>query len=220
MAQGGRRGKRQAEDMCSNRFRPGSHRYSVFSQPQKIFFSSSCIGPKSKFSLIIETQRAAQISLDLTRNKTWQLKYKYQADFQVRRDRPGVGEWKRVGDITKKEIPHRGNVRDSLDLQFQDTYYKISLQVNFVCCAFVCYVHLLHVFFICLCFFICLLCRFPIPGYLLQNSLALNMMILIMLKRFPSLGWIYPISLFWYYFNIYLNQTLSELGVPVLNTIM
>lgn len=57
--------------------------------------------------------------------------------FQVRRDRPGVGEWKRVGDITKKEIPHRGNVRDALDLQFQDTYYKISLQVGifftFVC---------------------------------------------------------------------------------------
>ena len=52
----------------------------------------------------------------------------------MRRDRPGVGEWKRVGDITKKEIPHRGNVRDSLDLQFQDTYYKISLQVDF--CSF------------------------------------------------------------------------------------
>ena len=68
-------------------------------------------------------------------------------------------------------------------------------------------------------FLICLLCSFPIPGYLLQNSLALNMMILIMLKRFPSLGWIYPIYHFWYYFNIYLNQTLSELGVSVLNTI-
>ena len=49
----------------------------------------------------------------------------------MRRDRPGVGEWQRVGDITKKEIPHRGNVRDSLDLQFQDTFYKISLQVDF-----------------------------------------------------------------------------------------
>ena len=49
---------------------------------------------------------------------------------QVRQDRPGVGEWQRVGDITKKEIPHRGNVRDALDLQFQDTFYKISLQVS------------------------------------------------------------------------------------------
>ena len=57
---------------------------------------------------------------------------------QVRQDRPGVGEWQRVGDITKKEIPHRGNVRDALDLQFQDTFYKISLQV------FLCFYNLLN----------------------------------------------------------------------------
>ena len=35
-----------------------------------------------------------------------------------------------MGDITKKEIPHRGNVRDRLDLQFQDTYYRIVLQAH------------------------------------------------------------------------------------------
>jgi len=39
-------------------------------------------------------------------------------------------DWSRVGDIVKKEIPHRGNVRDRLDLQFQDTYYKIVLQAH------------------------------------------------------------------------------------------
>ena len=44
---------------------------------------------------------------------------------QVNRD-----DWSRVGDIVKKEIPHRGNVRDRLDLQFQDTYYKIVLQAH------------------------------------------------------------------------------------------
>ena len=42
----------------------------------------------------------------------------------------GTNSWVRVGDITKKEIPHRGNVRDRLDLQFQDTYYKIVLQAH------------------------------------------------------------------------------------------
>ena len=73
----------------------------------------------------------------------------------MRRDRPGVGEWKRVGDITKKEIPHRGNVRDSLDLQFQDTYYKISLQVELFTCLFV-----------------CLLARPTVPGLILQDSRA------------------------------------------------
>ena len=56
---------------------------------------------------------------------------------QVRQDRPGVGEWQRVGDITKKEIPHRGNVRDALDLQFQDTFYKISLQVSLFLIIFI-----------------------------------------------------------------------------------
>ena len=40
------------------------------------------------------------------------------------------GNWQRVGDITKKEIPNRGNVWDSLDLEFQDTYYRISLQAH------------------------------------------------------------------------------------------
>ena len=49
---------------------------------------------------------------------------------QVCRNDLRSGDWERVGDITKKEIPHRGNVRDSLDLQFQDTYYKISLQAH------------------------------------------------------------------------------------------
>jgi len=38
--------------------------------------------------------------------------------------------WTRLGDITKKEIPHRGNVRDRLDLQFEDTYYRIVLQAH------------------------------------------------------------------------------------------
>ena len=42
----------------------------------------------------------------------------------------GTNSWVRVGDITKKEIPHRGNVRDRLDLQFQDTYYKIVLEAH------------------------------------------------------------------------------------------
>ena len=47
---------------------------------------------------------------------------------QVRKE--GTNSWVRVGDITKKEIPHRGNVRDRLDLQFQDTYYKIVLEAH------------------------------------------------------------------------------------------
>ena len=49
---------------------------------------------------------------------------------QVRRDSFGSNNWARVGDITKKEIQHRGNVRDRLDLQFQDTYYRIVLQAH------------------------------------------------------------------------------------------
>ena len=48
----------------------------------------------------------------------------------MRKDTSGGGGWIRVGDITKKEIPHRGNVRDRLDLQFQDTYYRIALQAH------------------------------------------------------------------------------------------
>ena len=48
--------------------------------------------------------------------------------YQVRKETTGGEGWSRVGDITKKEIPHRGNVRDQLDLQFQDTYYRIVLQ--------------------------------------------------------------------------------------------
>jgi len=50
--------------------------------------------------------------------------------YPVRKETTGGGEWSRVGDITKKEIPHRGNVRDRLDLQFQDTYYRIVLQAH------------------------------------------------------------------------------------------
>ena len=52
------------------------------------------------------------------------------SSYQVRKETTGGGEWSRVGDITKKEIPHRGNVRDRLDLQFQDTYYRIVLQAH------------------------------------------------------------------------------------------
>ena len=49
---------------------------------------------------------------------------------KVRRNALVSNDWSRVGDITKKEIPHRGNVRDRLDLQFQDTYYRIVLQAH------------------------------------------------------------------------------------------
>ena len=48
----------------------------------------------------------------------------------MRRKNPGSDLWERVGDITKKEIPHRGNVRDALDLQFQDTYYRVTMQAH------------------------------------------------------------------------------------------
>jgi len=50
--------------------------------------------------------------------------------YPVRADSGGSHGWVRVGDITKKEIPHRGNVRDRLDLQFQDTHYRIVLQAH------------------------------------------------------------------------------------------
>ena len=50
--------------------------------------------------------------------------------YQVRKDPTDGGGWIRVGDITKKELPHKGNMRDQLDLQFQDTYYRIALQAH------------------------------------------------------------------------------------------
>ena len=49
---------------------------------------------------------------------------------KVRADSGGSHGWVRVGDITKKEIPHRGNVRDRLDLQFQDTHYRHSATMH------------------------------------------------------------------------------------------
>lgn len=58
------------------------------------------------------------------------LNYFFSSIHQVRRDSLTSNDWSRVGDITKKEIPHRGNVRDRLDLQFQDTYYRIVLQAH------------------------------------------------------------------------------------------
>jgi len=78
----------------------------------------------------LNTSNSYELSWQIPEDNGLPIDYFLLQYYPVRRDRPGVGEWKRVGDITKKEIPHRGNVRDSLDLQFQDTYYKISLQAH------------------------------------------------------------------------------------------
>jgi hypothetical protein len=78
----------------------------------------------------LHTSNSYELSWQIPEDNGLPIDYFLLQYYPVRRDRPGVGEWKRVGDITKKEIPHRGNVRDSLDLQFQDTYYKISLQAH------------------------------------------------------------------------------------------
>lgn len=80
--------------------------------------------------VVLNTSNSYELSWQIPEDNGLPIDYFLLQYYPVRRSDPRLGDWERVGDITKKEIPHRGNVRDSLDLQFQDTYYKISLQAH------------------------------------------------------------------------------------------
>jgi hypothetical protein len=76
----------------------------------------------------VNTSNSYELSWKIPEDNGVPIDYFLLQYYPVRKE--GTNSWIRVGDITKKEIPHRGNVRDRLDLQFQDTYYKIVLEAH------------------------------------------------------------------------------------------
>lgn len=80
--------------------------------------------------VVLKTSNSYELSWSIPEDNGLPIDFFLLQYYPVRRSSQSSGDWERVGDITKKEIPHRGNVRDSLDLQFQDTYYRISLQAH------------------------------------------------------------------------------------------
>jgi len=51
--------------------------------------------------------------------------------YPVRRESSGDSTiWRQIGDIKKVEIPHKGNVRWSMQLDYQDTFYKVELMAH------------------------------------------------------------------------------------------
>jgi len=79
--------------------------------------------------------------IELPRSKEYEVSWQIPEDngvaidfflltyFPVHKDREGTG-WKRIGDIKKVEIPHRGNVRWGLQLDYQDTFYQVGLSAH------------------------------------------------------------------------------------------
>jgi neurocan core protein len=51
--------------------------------------------------------------------------------YPVRKESTGESTiWRQIGDIKKVEIPHKGNVRWSMQLDYQDTFYKVELMAH------------------------------------------------------------------------------------------
>lgn len=51
--------------------------------------------------------------------------------YPVRKESSGDSTiWRQIGDIKKVEIPHKGNVRWSMQLDYQDTFYKVELMAH------------------------------------------------------------------------------------------
>jgi len=98
--------------------------------PQPPTLKTEQFGVEMNGIIEVNTSNSYELSWKIPEDNGVPIDYFLLAYYPVRRDSVTSNSWTRVGDITKKEIPHRGNVRDRLDLQFQDTYYRIELQAH------------------------------------------------------------------------------------------
>jgi len=98
--------------------------------PQPPTLKTEQFGVEMNGIIEVNTSNSYELSWKIPEDNGVPIDYFLLAYYPVRRDSVTSNSWARVGDITKKEIPHRGNVRDRLDLQFQDTYYRIELQAH------------------------------------------------------------------------------------------
>jgi len=98
--------------------------------PQPPVLKTDQFGVENNGVIEVNTSNSYELSWKIPEDNGVPIDYFLLQYYPVRRDSFGSNNWARVGDITKKEIQHRGNVRDRLDLQFQDTYYRIVLQAH------------------------------------------------------------------------------------------
>lgn len=96
--------------------------------PQPPVLKTDLFGVENNGIIEVNTSNSYELSWKIPEDNGVPIDFFLLQYYPVRKE--GTNSWVRVGDITKKEIPHRGNVRDRLDLQFQDTYYKIVLQAH------------------------------------------------------------------------------------------
>jgi len=98
--------------------------------PQPPLLKTEQFGVEMNGIIEVNTSNSYELSWKIPEDNGVPIDYFLLQYYPVRRSSLTSNDWSRVGDITKKEIPHRGNVRDRLDLQFQDTYYRIVLQAH------------------------------------------------------------------------------------------
>jgi len=98
--------------------------------PQPPTLKTEEFGVENNGIIEVNTSNSYELSWKIPEDNGVPIDYFLLQYYPVRRNALVSNDWSRVGDITKKEIPHRGNVRDRLDLQFQDTYYRIVLQAH------------------------------------------------------------------------------------------